>query len=487
MGNFKFSDWTKGIKGKLLIAALVPMIGFCAVFVVARNGISRSNQIINTAHETLIPNSIFLGDMRVARNKFIGKAFETFVQTAPEKREKAVSAMKDGAKEFAAAYNSYSKAPFIAGEDIIHNKVKDQIPEYNKMANQICDLLTTVDAEKNKQGLEILSGPLAKLGSAVRDFNLEVSKLYDEESARQVQEAAATKAEVTNWLIAITTLSAVMIFGILVWIGLNVSNSVGGIADRLGTASSSVASSVKQLTVAGSTLSQSSTEAAASLQETVASLEELTSMVQLNSNNAKQAAELAASSRGAAETGEKEIKALITSMNDISLSSKKIEEIISVIDDISFQTNLLALNAAVEAARAGEQGKGFAVVAEAVRTLAQKSAVSAKDISGLIKDSVQQIERGSKIADQSGEVLANIVNSIKKVSDLNTEISSASVEQTTGIQQISQAMNQLDQAAQMNAQSAQEIAAVGSELDELAVSAHKLTVELNGAVLGARS
>lgn len=485
MKNSNFTHWFRGIKGRLLFAACVPVVGFIIVFIVAMNGLNRTNKIVKTAHETLIPNSIALGDMRVSRNRFTGKAFEAIVYAdKPEKKEKAIKAMEKTSGEFAAAYNAYAKAPFVNGESIIHDRVKGSIPEFLKEMEMITTLLKTTDPEKHKEALALLGGRFEVLSNLVRDFNLEVSQLYDGASTAETIDAEETKADVMKWLWSITICSAIAIFGLLLWVAVNVSNSVTSIATRLNTANSSVASAVGQLNAAGANLSQSSTEAAASLEETVASLEELTSMVQLNSNNAKQAAELSRTSREAAEAGEHEIKNLILAMNEISVSSKKIEEIISVIDDISFQTNLLALNAAVEAARAGEQGKGFAVVAEAVRNLAQKSAVSARDISSLIKDSVGQISKGSTIADQSGTVLTNIVSSIKKVSDLNTEISAASTEQTTGIEQISKAMNQLDQAAQVNASSAEEISATSEEINRMANTAHDLTIELNAVILG---
>jgi len=240
------------------------------------------------------------------------------------------------------------------------------------------------------------------------------------------------------------------------------------------------------LSVAGQSLSQSSSASAASLEETVASLEEMTSMVKMNSDNAKQAAALSAASSEAAVQGEKEMSELIASMSEISDSSKKIEEIINVIDDIAFQTNLLALNAAVEAARAGEQGKGFAVVAEAVRSLAQRSAEAAKDITSLIQESVAKIERGTHKADKSGEVLKNIVVSVKKVADLNTEIATASEEQSTGIGQISKAMNQLDQSVQSNAASSEEIAGTAEEIKRQSDVMRDVVLEINTEVNGKR-
>jgi|GEM_PF-1008247 Methyl-accepting chemotaxis protein len=263
-----------------------------------------------------------------------------------------------------------------------------------------------------------------------------------------------------------------------------ISNSVSSLSAKLQHSGDQVSSAISQLTIAGQSLSESSSSSAASLEETVAALEEMTSMVKMNSDNAKQAASLSATSSEAAVRGEKEMEELLASMNEISKSSKQIEEIINVIDDIAFQTNLLALNAAVEAARAGEQGKGFAVVAEAVRTLAQRSASAAKDITGLIKESVEKIERGTHKADQSGEVLKTIVTSVKKVSDLNNEIAAASEEQSTGIQQISKAMNQLDQSVQSNAASSEEIAGTSEEINGQAQVMKTVVDELNLVVYG---
>lgn len=231
-------------------------------------------------------------------------------------------------------------------------------------------------------------------------------------------------------------------------------------------------------------LSRSSERQAASTEETAASLEEISSMVNKNADNAKVAAKLSAESSDSASKGEVEINKLIKSMHEISESSKKIKEIINVIDDIAFQTNLLALNAAVEAARAGEQGKGFAVVADAVRSLAQRSAEAAREISELIQTSVSQIDVGTKMADSSGAVLTEILQSIKKVSDLNNEISVASNEQAQGIQLLSAAMNDFEQSTQTNTALSMELSSSSEQLAEQAKKLEMGTEELSTLLRG---
>lgn len=237
----------------------------------------------------------------------------------------------------------------------------------------------------------------------------------------------------------------------------SLSRRLTNISEALELSSEKTVTGSLALAGASTQLSSSSSEAASSLKETVASLEELSSMVRLNTSHAQTANSLSQKAKEAAEHGEVEIKRLITSMDDIAAGSKRIEEIINVIDDIAFQTNLLALNAAVEAARAGEQGKGFAVVAEAVRSLAQRSAVAAKDISDLIKNNVEKSHHGSSMASSSGKALQEILVSVIKVADLNSEIATGSEEQSFGIEQISKAMNQLDTATQNNAASSEEV------------------------------
>ena len=211
-------------------------------------------------------------------------------------------------------------------------------------------------------------------------------------------------------------------------------------------------------------LTQRTSDQAASLEETAQSMEEMTVTVKRNADNARTANELASAARDQAERGGVVAGRAVSAMAEINTSSRRIADIIGVIDEIAFQTNLLALNAAVEAARAGEQGRGFAVVASEVRNLAQRSATAAHEIKNLIKDSVAKVQDGSRLVDQSGRHLHDIVAAAKKVADIIGEISYASQQQASGLEQVNRAVMQMDESTQRNAEMAQQTASVAGSM-----------------------
>jgi len=226
----------------------------------------------------------------------------------------------------------------------------------------------------------------------------------------------------------------------------------------------SVANASLQIAQGNADLSQRTEEQASSLEETAASMEELGSTVQHNADSAREASQLARSASGVAVRGGEVVGQVVETMKGINGSSRRIADIIGVIDSIAFQTNILALNAAVEAARAGEQGRGFAVVASEVRSLAGRSAEAAKEIKTLINDSVERVERGSALVDEAGTTMSEIVASIQRVSDIVTEISAATAEQSSGISQVGEAVSQMDQVTQQNAALVEESAAAAQSL-----------------------
>lgn len=252
------------------------------------------------------------------------------------------------------------------------------------------------------------------------------------------------------------------------------------IVQQVRSGTHTIASASSQIAVGNMDLSTRTEEQASSLEETASSMEELTSIVKQNAENAQQASQLADSASAVATRGGVVVSKVVDTMDAINQSSKKIVDIISVIDGIAFQTNILALNAAVEAARAGEQGRGFAVVASEVRTLAQRSATAAKEIKALIDDSVSKVTDGTQLVDEAGKTMQEIVTSVRRVSDVIGEISTASNEQTAGIEQINMAILKMDEVTQQNASLVEEAAAAAESMQnqaqslESAVSVFKL-------------
>lgn len=241
-----------------------------------------------------------------------------------------------------------------------------------------------------------------------------------------------------------------------------------GIILQIREATETIGTASKEIAIGNQNLSSRTEQQAASLEETASSMEELTSTVKQNADNARQANQLANAASETAVKGGAVVGQVVGTMQDIQTSAKKIVDIIGVIDGIAFQTNILALNAAVEAARAGEQGRGFAVVASEVRSLAQRSAAAAKEIKALIGDSVEKVDNGAKLVNSAGQTMQEIVLSVKRVTDLMTEISQASQEQSTGIEQVNITVTQLDEGTQQNAALVEEAAAAAESLEEQA-------------------
>jgi methyl-accepting chemotaxis protein len=248
----------------------------------------------------------------------------------------------------------------------------------------------------------------------------------------------------------------------------NMNEHLCNIVSEVRASTETIAAASTQIATGNMDLSSRTEEQASSLEETASSMEELTSTVQKNADNAGEANRLAITATEVASKGGAVVSEVVGTMGAINESSKKIVDIIAVIDGIAFQTNILALNAAVEAARAGEQGRGFAVVASEVRNLAQRSASAAKEIKTLISDSVSKVDAGSKLVDQAGATMHEVVDSIRKVTGMMTEIAAASQEQTAGIEQVNQAIVQMDDTTQRNAALVEEAAAASQSLQEQA-------------------
>ena len=247
--------------------------------------------------------------------------------------------------------------------------------------------------------------------------------------------------------------------------------------------SDAIYSGTSEIAAGNTDLSSRTEQQASALEETAASMEELTATVKQNADNARQASQLAQSASDTAQHGGKVVDNVVKTMHEIAGSSKKIADIISVIDGIAFQTNILALNAAVEAARAGEQGRGFAVVAGEVRNLASRSAQAAKEIKALIEDSVSRVDTGSVLVESAGDTMNDIVNAVTRVTDIMGEIASASDEQSRGIDQVALAVTEMDRVTQQNASLVQQSAAAAAALEE---QASRLTMAVSAFRLAAR-
>ncbi|MBC7428301.1 MAG: MCP four helix bundle domain-containing protein [Bacteriovorax sp.] len=358
--------------------------------------------------------------------------------------------------------------------------MKDLNGEFEKTLPDFLLHLDKIYAENDKKSLTVMledEWPTIQL-----KFFKPLSKLMalQKKSVNDTYQQAQKNGARHNTL-GITILIVSLSFTVLVFFMImQIIKVLGSVIQNLTTSSNEVLAAAGGLSASATQLSAGSTETATSLQETVSATEEMASMVRSNSDSASEAQKMAQDGKRVANIGEENMANLYLAVGVVAKSSRQIEEIISIIDDIAFQTNLLALNAAVEAARAGEHGKGFAVVADAVRSLAQRSAQAAKEITGLIQNSTAQINLSQNLAELGKKSISDIVTTIVKISDITARIASASEEQAIGLNNISKAMNEIDQVTQQNAAASEQIS---STSDRLTAQSEALHAQIDGLVL----
>jgi methyl-accepting chemotaxis protein-1 (serine sensor receptor) len=498
---------TISIKMRIAVAMAVLGMLLILVAVLGLTGMAGSNDANRRTYSDRLPGATYVGNAQIAldRQRF------AYLRAALDPSAPDVAQIITKAKGFASdsqqAWSQYMTLPRDAQEDALARNVADAHAAMDRGLDAFAAAILAGDAKE-----------IMRLAVSSNDLYVKFSQSSDElkrfqfssaKAAYETQEHSFALFRTVTWL----ALALGLMAAAYSWLSLRraIARPLGaalshfdliaagdlrqrvevsardemglllrGIAtmqDRLAqtvhrmrAGSEAIAAATQQVSAGNLDLSARTEQQAASLQQTAASMEELTGTVKLNAENARQAALLSATASGAANKGNAVVQDVIATMGQINESSARIADIISIIEGIAFQTNILALNAAVEAARAGETGRGFAVVAAEVRNLAQRSSGAAKEIKALIEQSVARIDTGSVLVAQAGQTMTEIIGSVQRVTDIIAEISAASVEQSTGIDQIAQAVTQMDEVTQQNAALVEQAAAAAQSLEEQALS-----------------
>ena len=494
------------IRSRLYAAFGGLAVMFVVLAVMALQALGRSNEQLETYVGGINARATLAHHVREAVDQRAVSARNLVMVTKPQDRESEKAIVFSAHEHVASNLNklkALSEGPDVP--DVIRSKIAE-IDQVEKQYAPVALKIVALGLEGNKDAaITMINDECRPLLAALVKASQEYIDLSEARGKHMIAEAQAEYQTHRNWLIAgsllclagaglagwrltraiirpiteaVSVAQKVAAGDLTTHIDVSSTNETGQLLSALNnmqlslmqvvtsvrSGSESVATASAEIAQGNHDLSSRTESQASALEETASSMEQLSSTVRQNADNARQASELADAASTEAMQGGQVVAQVVDTMRGITASSQRIADIISVIDGISFQTNILALNAAVEAARAGEQGRGFAVVASEVRSLAGRSATAAKEIKTLITESVERVEQGSVLVDRAGSTMADIVASVKRVSDIMGEISSASSEQSQGVVQVGDAVNQMDQVTQQNAALVEEMAAAASSL-----------------------
>lgn len=470
--------WFRGLRLKFITPLIVQFVAATCVAILCFQQIRTLSQKIDALVYDEMPRFQLIGEMDKKIHEII--RYTWFIYAAGlnvDERKLYTSYSNQSVADFEAALDKYQK---VMGTNEQMKDIFSSVPEnwkvFREAHRETMSKLERNDPRSDEMAKYYIS---TKLKDASEPLSADFAKLFFLVDA-ETKEAAENSAKASKMAISIILLSSlvtVIVSAVITFMLASRSiKTIVNLVSNLIESSQTVNQASSDLNSTSNNLSNAATNAAASLEETVASLSLVMNLVKQNDEQLQNAKTLSEGAKKTALSGQEDFVHLSAAMQEIAESSRKISEITTVIDDIAFQTNLLALNAAVEAARAGEQGKGFAVVAEAVRSLAQRSANSTKDISVLIQETTARVERGTQITVKSSDSYQNIVNAITKVEQINYAIAQSSHEQAEGINQISKALAQLDDTTQGNAQLAE---TVSTSSEKMRFESTEMTEKIN--------
>lgn len=459
----------RGLRLKLLLLSGIPMVSLLVVgaFSVYRSWQARTQ--IGVFVEQTLPETESLEQIYGLSKDLVSNTNGALMSWRTEDVKKDfIAASENNVSEMLSILYEMKNMQVSAETRQMWDNLEAPIGKLVSEQQRILAEITSASTDENQVSRVLIDYLYGEPVTAKNELMTALDKLGTTVRSHAQDNAQKTNSDISSMLSIVVTLVGLCFLAsiaLVVSFMISITRTMSETQSALDRSGKSLGSSSDILSKSAEELSTAASESAASLEESVASSTELASLVKSNSDLAAEASNISKRGIEEADLSSQEVSNLVETMNIINQSSKKIEEITSVIDDIAFQTNLLALNAAVEAARAGEQGRGFAVVADAVRTLAQKSATSAKEISEMIKDSSSQIHKGVNVAQKSATSIENLRKSIAQIAALNEQVANGNAEQSRGIDQISIALTQLDQVVQGNAATAESVSSSASSLN----------------------